>query len=184
MVLPIYIYGCPVLRKKAKEISTDYKDLNILIENMFETMEKANGVGLAAPQIGLAERIFVVDGSGEAEEFPELKDFRKVFINPKITNRSGKNVSMTEGCLSLPNISESVNRPTEITVEYYDENLEHHIETYKGYAARIIQHEYDHLEGVLFIDKISPIRKRLIKSKLSSMQKGKFKIGYKFKTVS
>lgn len=183
MILPIYIYGQPVLRKVTQDIDPDnYPKLNELIDNMFETMYLAEGVGLAAPQVGLTDRIFVVDLSPVAsEEHPEFRDFKKVFINAHITERKGELELIEEGCLSIPGIHEKVPREGEIRIEYLNENLQPHNETYSGYMARVIQHEYDHLDGVLFVDKISPLRKRMVKSKLTHMEKGKVSCDYKIK---
>ncbi len=185
MILPIYIYGHPVLRKVARDIDVEnYPKLKELIDNMFETMYHADGVGLAGPQVGLEDRIFVVDLSPYAsEEHPEFKDFKKVFINAHITERSGDVELIEEGCLSIPGIHENVPREEEIRIEYMDENLQPHNEIYSGYMARVIQHEYDHLDGIMFVDKISPLRKRMIKGKLSNMEKGKVACDYKIKTV-
>ncbi len=184
MILPIYIYGHPVLRKEAKDIDSSYPNLKELIDNMFETMYNADGVGLAAPQIGLEDRIFVIDLSPLAdEENPGYKDLKKVFINARITNRSGDIASVEEGCLSIPGINESVPREDTIEIEYLDEKLEVHKETFIGFTARVIQHEYDHIDGILFVDRISAIRKRLIKAKLSNMNKGKVSCHYKVRTA-
>lgn len=184
MILPVYLYGHPVLRKETKDIDTSYPNLNELIDNMYETMYNADGVGLAAPQVGLEDRIFIIDLSPLAdEENPEYKDLKKVFINARITNRTGDMVLYEEGCLSIPGIHESVARQDSIEIEYLDENFEPLTETYTGFTARVIQHEYDHIEGVLFIDHISAIRKRLIKTKLSNMVKGKISCHYKVRTA-
>ncbi|WP_298646620.1 peptide deformylase [uncultured Proteiniphilum sp.] len=185
MILPIYIYGHPVLRKVAQDIDPEnYSHLKELIDNMFETMYGADGVGLAGPQVGLEDRIFVVDLSPLAsEEHPEFKDFKKVFINAHITERNGEMESAEEGCLSIPGIHEKVPREDEIRIQYLDENLQAQDEVYSGYMARVIQHEYDHIEGILFIDKISPLRKRMVKGKLSNMEKGKVACEYKIRTV-
>lgn len=179
MILPIYIYGHPVLRKETQDIDASYPNLKELIDNMYETMYNADGVGLAAPQVGLEDRVFVIDLSPLAdEESPQYEGLKKTFINARIINRSGEVTSIEEGCLSIPGINESVPRHDEIEIEYLDENLEPHTETFTGFTARVIQHEYDHIEGVLFIDHISAIRKRLIKSKLSNMVKGKVSCHY------
>ena len=184
MILPIYIYGHPVLRKEAKDIDSSYPNLEELIDNMFETMYNAEGVGLAAPQVGLDDRIFVIDLSPLAdEENPEYKDLKKVFINAHIISRSGDIASLEEGCLSIPGINESVPREDEIEIEYLDENLESHKETFTGFTARVIQHEYDHIDGIMFIDRISAIRKRLIKAKLTNMSKGKVSCHYRVRTA-
>ena len=181
MILPIYIYGHPVLRKVTKDIDVTYPNLKELIENMYETMYNAEGVGLAGPQVGLEDRIFVIDLSPLAdEENPEYKGLKKAFINARITSsRTGDIASTEEGCLSIPGINESVPRQNNIEIDYLDENLEPHTETYSGFTARVIQHEYDHIDGILFVDHISAIRKRLIKAKLNGMIKGKVSCHYK-----
>ncbi len=185
MILPIYIYGHPVLRKVARDIDPEnYSNLKELIDNMFETMYGADGIGLAGPQGGLEERIFVVDLSPlESEEHPEFKDFKKVFINAHITERGGELDSTEEGCLSIPGIHEKVAREDEIRIQYIDENLQPRDEAYAGFMARVIQHEYDHIEGILFVDKISPLRKRMVKGKLANMEKGKVACEYRIRTV-
>jgi len=179
MIYPIVVYGHPVLRKTAEDIDRDFPDLKILIEDLFETMYYSDGLGLAAPQIGKSIRIFIVDGKALAEDDPELADFRKVFINAHITEKSGELLLMSEGCLSIPNLREEVNREAHIKIEYYDENWEFHDEEYNGFKARVIQHEYDHLDGIMFTDRVSPLRKRLIKSKLTAISKGKFDAEYR-----
>lgn len=184
MILPIYIYGHPVLRKMTKDIDGSYPNLKELIENMYETMYNADGVGLAGPQVGLEDRVFVIDLSPLAdEEHPEFKDLKKAFVNARITSRSGNTVSTEEGCLSIPGVNESVPRLDSIEIDYLDENLEPHSETYTGFTARVIQHEYDHIDGILFTDHISAIRKRLIKSKLNNMVKGKISCHYKVRVA-
>ncbi len=180
MILPITIYGNPVLRKKTVEIDENYDNLDELINNMWETMESSDGVGLAAPQINKSIRLFVVDATPFAEDDPSAEGFRKVFINAQITDSSEETSNFNEGCLSIPNINEDVVRPTEITITYQNEKFETFTETYNGIRARIIQHEYDHIEGVLFVDKISPIRRRLIKGKLNAIEKHKTVPRYKF----
>ena len=179
MIYPIVVYGHPILRKVAKEIDKDYPELNQLISDLFETMYCSEGLGLAAPQIGKSIRIFVIDGKAVAEDEPALAEFRRVFINAHITEKSGEPVPMNEGCLSIPNLREEVIRQSQIRINYFDENWEYHDEVYDGYKARIIQHEYDHLDGILFTDKVNPLRKRLIKSKLTAISKGKFEADYK-----
>lgn len=181
MILPIYLYGQPVLRKEAEEVPENYPELVTLAENMFATMEKANGVGLAAPQVGLALRMFVVDGNGLAEDFPECSGVRRCMINPEIVEQSDETNSKDEGCLSIPGIYESVKRPNWIVINYLDEHLEEHEERLEGFAARMVLHEYDHLDGKMFIDHVSPLRKQFIKSKLQSILKGKSNPQYKFK---
>ncbi len=181
MKYPVTVYGDTLLRKKAKEIKKDDPKLTEIIENMWETMYYSDGVGLAAPQVGMSIRLFVIDASSGADEEPELEGFKKVFINPEIIDTDGEEWVMNEGCLSLPEIREDVSRPDEVTIHYFDENFEEHEETYRGFAGRVIQHEYDHLEGVLFIDHLSPLRKRLLKSKLQSIAKGKVIPHYRIK---
>jgi len=188
MILPIVAYGDPVLKKKAKDISKDYQNLDKLINNMWDTMYNAYGVGLAAPQVGLPIRMFVIDPApfAEDEELEEaeketLKNLRKVFINPQILEETGEEWAFSEGCLSIPEVREDVFRQPDITIEYYDENWKKQTETYSGLAARVIQHEYDHIEGVLFTDKLSSLKKRLIKGKLSNISKGKINIDYKMR---
>jgi peptide deformylase len=183
MILPVTVYGDPLLRKIAQPIDKDYPELKQLIKDMFETMYHADGVGLAAPQIGHSIRLIVIDGSPAAsDEEPEMADFKKVMINPVILSVSGDLWSFEEGCLSLPTIHENVYREDEVTIKYCDENWVEHTETYSGYAGRIIMHEYDHLEGLLFVDHISPLRRRLLKSKLTSISKGNVKTDYRIRT--
>mgnify|MGYP002677723837 FL=1 len=184
MILPIYIYGQPVLRKESEDIATDYPNLKELLANMFETMEEANGVGLAAPQIGLNIRVVVIDLDVLSEDFPEYKGFKKGFINPHIIEYDDTDtVSLEEGCLSLPGISEKVTRPTRIHVQYLDENLQLHDEWVEGYLARVMQHEFDHLDAKMFIDRISPLRKQLIKSKLKALLQGRYRCSYRTKAA-
>lgn len=179
MIYPVVVYGHPVLKKVAAEVERDYPELKQLIDDMFETMYAAEGVGLAAPQIGKSIRVFVIDGAPLAEDEPEFANFKRVFINPKIIEKDGELVPMNEGCLSIPNIREEVKRESHIRVQYYDENWELHDETFEGYKARVFLHEYDHLDGILFVEKINPLRKRLIKGKLNDISKGKFEADYK-----
>ncbi|MDX8340919.1 peptide deformylase [Draconibacterium sp. IB214405] len=181
MKYPVTVYGDPLLRRKAEKIEKDHPKLDEIIENMWETMYYSDGVGLAAPQVGLSIRMFVIDASSGADEEPELEGFKKVFINPEIIETAGEEWTMNEGCLSLPEIREDVDRPDEVTIKYLDENFVEHTETYKGFAGRVIQHEYDHLEGVLFVDYLSPLRKRLLKSKLLAISKGKVRPHYRIK---
>ncbi|MCL2649402.1 MAG: peptide deformylase [Candidatus Azobacteroides sp.] len=183
MILPVYLYGQPVLRKVTKEITPDYPNLRELIANMFETMYNADGVGLAAPQIGLSIRVLVIDLSPLADEDPIFKGLKKVMINAHITTIEGEEKIVEEGCLSFPGIHEKVSRKNKIKIQYVDENFVSHDEEYEGYLARVIQHEYDHLDGKLFIDHISGIRKQLIKSKLNDLIKGKTQCSYKIKAV-
>jgi peptide deformylase len=185
MILPVYIYGHSVLRKVAKDIDgANYPNLKQLIENMFETMHNAEGVGIAAPQVGLEDRIFVVDLEPLAdEEHPEFKGFKKAFINAHIIERDGDVAQVEEGCLSIPGIHEKVPREGHIRIQYLDENNQAHDEEYSGYMARVIQHEYDHIDGIMFVDRISPMRKQMIKGKLANMEKGKVSCQYRVKTA-
>ncbi len=185
MILPIIAYGNPVLKRKASEIDKDYPKLEALITNMYETMYGAYGVGLAAPQIGLSIRLFLVDTSPFAEdesyseaEREQMKDFKKTFINAQILEEDGDEWAFNEGCLSIPDVREDVFRQPKIKIQYQDEDFNTHVETYEGIIARVIQHEYDHIEGVLFTDKLSSFKKRLIKGKLQNISKGKIKIDY------
>ena len=179
MILPIAIYGNPVLRKVAVDIDKDYPGLEELIRNMFETMYQSEGVGLAAPQVNKSIRLFVIDASPYGEEEPELKDFKKVFINAQIIERSDEMQSFNEGCLSLPGIREDVKRHLRIKIRYYDENFELHEDTFEGTPAVIIQHEYDHTDGILFIDRLSSLKKRLLRSKLKAIEENKIRVAYK-----
>jgi peptide deformylase len=179
MTYPIVIYGHLMLRKVAQDIDKDYPGLQQVVSDLFETMYCSEGLGLAAPQIGKSIRIFVIDGTPVADEEPDLANFKKAFINAHIVEKCGELKPMTEGCLSIPRLREEVNRESHIRIKYYDENWVFHNEVYDGYKARIIQHEYDHLDGILFTDKINPLRKRLIKSKLTAISKGKFEADYK-----
>lgn len=193
MVLPIVVYGDPVLRKKCVDIEKSHENLSTIIQNMYETMYEANGVGLAAPQVGKAIRLFVIDASPfaevdedeepefTAEEMKQMDGFKKTFINAVITNEEGEEWKFNEGCLSIPKIREDVLRKPNLTIEYYDENFKKHKETYNGVIARVIQHEYDHIEGVLFTDKISPFKRKMISGKLTDISKGKFRADYKTK---
>lgn len=184
MILPIYIYGQPVLRKESADIEKDYPNLKELLVNMFETMEEANGVGLAAPQIGLNIRVVVIDLDVLSEDFPEYKGFKKGFVNPHIIEYDETNTeSLEEGCLSLPGIQEKVTRPTRIHVQYLDEDLNEHDEWVEGYLARVMQHEFDHLDAKMFIDRISPLRKQLIKSKLKALLQGRYRCSYRTKAA-
>lgn len=184
MILPIYTYGQPVLRKVAEDIPTDYPDLKELIADMFETMRKSDGVGLAAPQIGKPIRLVVITLDVLKDEFPEYADFNRAYINPHILETDdSETASMEEGCLSIPGIHEPVRRPTRIHVSYLDEDLKPHDEWVDGYLARVMQHEFDHLDGVLFTDRLSPFRKQLIKKKLDQMRRGKFSCAYRVKPL-
>jgi len=184
MILPVNIIGTSILKKVAVEIDKDYPNLQDLIASMFETMSNSDGLGLAAPQIDLSIRLFVVDGTDLAEEEPEFKDFKKVFINPKMVEEYGEDWIYGEGCLSLPGFYEDVKRKSKIRITYYNENFEFFDEHYDGVKARVIQHEYDHLDGVLFTDRLSALKKRLIKGKIESISKGKFNVKYKVKMAA
>ncbi len=177
MIYPIVVYGDPVLKKRARDLEKGEIDIQEFIDDMYETMEAAKGIGLAAPQIGKSIRVFIVDGRPLEEE--GMEDFRKVFINPQIIEETGDMWAFEEGCLSIPNIREDVRRNEELTIRYFDENWVEHTETYDGMKARIIQHEYDHLEGVLFTDYLSPLKKRMLKGKLQNITKGKMKVDYR-----
>lgn len=188
MILPIVAYGNPVLKRVADEIISDYPNLSELIENMWETMYAAHGVGLAAPQIGLSIRLFVIDASlfvdeeeMDQEEIDTLKDLKKVFINPIIEEEKGELWSFNEGCLSIPDVREDVSRKEEIVVSYVDENFTPQQLKLKGLAARVVQHEYDHIQGVLFIDHLSPLKKRLIKKRLTLISNGSVSVEYRMK---
>jgi len=189
MILPVVGYGDPVLRKKGAELSKDYTELKQLVQDMFETMYNAHGVGLAAPQVGLSLRLFVIDTTAfvdndelSKQEKEMVKGFKKAFINPEIIKEEGAFWSFNEGCLSIPGIHEDVMRHDTITIEYFDENFLKHTETFDGLKARVIQHEYDHIEGILFTDKISPFKKRLIQKKLKNIKEGKTNTSYRMKT--
>ncbi len=177
MILPIVMYGDAVLRQRAKDIEKG-TDLTDLISNMFETMYGAQGIGLAAPQIGKAIRIFIADGAPLDDE-PGMEDFKKVFVNPEIISEAGTPWEFEEGCLSIPNIREKISRKAILTIRYYDENWNLHEEEYSGMKARIIQHEYDHIEGKLFIDYLTPLKKRMLKGKLTDITKGKVDTEYR-----
>ncbi len=193
MILPIVAFGDPVLKKKAVDITKDYPGLSTLLANMFETMQNAKGVGLAAPQIGLSIRLFIIDASPyvinedddedeeEEEDTENLKNFRKIFINAQILEQDGTEWKFNEGCLSIPAIREDVERKPNLKIRYVDEKFVEHIEEYSGVRARIIQHEYDHIDGILFTDRINPLRKRLLKRKLTDISKGVVDVKYKMK---
>ncbi|MDC3050382.1 peptide deformylase [Flavobacteriales bacterium] len=181
MIMPIISYGSKILKQKSKDITIDYPNLKDLIDDMFETMYAANGVGLAAPQIGLGIRLFIVDGSPFSDDDVSMQDFRKVFINPQIIEESGNKWSFNEGCLSIPSIREDVSRFSNIRIVYKDSEFNNRDEYYDGTKARIIQHEYDHIEGLLFTDHLSVIKKRLLKSKLNEISRGKVNVSYRMK---
>ncbi|MGQ1890986.1 peptide deformylase [Thermophagus sp. OGC60D27] len=184
MIYPIVVYGHPVLRKEAADFLPEEKgELKQLVEDMYETMYKAEGIGLAGPQIGLSKRIFVIDATPMAEDLPELAEFKKVFINARIIERDGEPVIDHEGCLSLPGISEEVSRPSRIKIRYVDIDFNEHEEIFNGWAARVVQHEYDHIQGILFVDHLAPLKKRLLKRKLNAISKGKLNVNYRIKVA-
>mgnify|MGYP003296811030 CR=1 FL=1 len=179
MIYPIVVYGNPVLKKVALPIGKDYPELQTLISDMYRTLQKSEGVGLAAPQIGLSIRLFIIDLSPLADDLPDFKNFKKTFINPVIEEFSEDEETASEGCLSIPGLSENVRRSVSIRIRYFDENWVEHVEEYSKFPARAIQHEYDHLEGHVYTDRISLIRKQLISKKLVAISKGKFECAYK-----
>ncbi len=188
MILPVVAYGDPVLKKIAKEITSEYPEFEKFMSNMWETMYNAQGVGLAAPQVGRSIRVFVVDASPFAkdedlssEQQEKLKNFKKAFINPVIIEETGEEWVFNEGCLSIPDVREDVYRKENVTIKYFDENFVEHTETYNGLIARVIQHEYDHIEGILFTDKLSSLKKRIIKGKLTNISKGKVNADYRMR---
>ena len=181
MILPIIAFGNPILRKRSVNITSDYKDLNLLINNMWETMYAAQGVGLAAPQINKNIRLFIIDTTPFLEDNSEMDPFKQVFINPSIISYNGDKIDFNEGCLSIPHIREDINRNSNIIIEYYDENFKFYKREFDGINSRVIQHEYDHIEGVLFIDKVSPLRKRMLKGKLKDIQLGNINVSYRMK---
>lgn len=184
MVLPIYIYGQPVLRKVAEDIPMDYPELDTFIKDMWDTLAESEGIGLAAPQVGRAIRVVVIDLDVLSDDMPEYKGFRNVYINPHIVDYDDSETdSSEEGCLSLPAIHEKVVRPKRIHVQWMDEKGEAQDEWVEGYLARVMQHEFDHLEGKIFVDRVSPLRKQLIKSKLKALLQGRYRCGYKTKAV-
>ncbi len=182
MILPVYLYGHPVLRQVASEIEKDYPALKELLANMAETMYDSDGIGIAAPQVGVSARIIVIDVDPLSEAFPELKDVKLTLINPIVeVIEDGERKTREEGCLSLPGIHENVTRVEKVKMKWLDENFQQHDEVFEGYLARVIQHEYDHLEGRVFIDHISPIRKQLIRTKLNNIIAGKVRCDYRTK---
>lgn len=183
MILPIYTYGQPVLRKVAEDIDADYPELKQLVENMYETNERADGVGLAAPQIGLPIRVVIVDLRPLAEDMPEYAEFKRAYINGYIVDEEGETILMDEGCLSLPGIHEKVPRAERVRVQYVDENFVEHDEWVDGFLARVLQHEFDHLEGKVFTDRISPLRRQMNKGKFNALLTGKVRCDYKVKVA-
>ena len=183
MILPVFAFGQPVLKKRATDINKDYEGLESLINNMWETMYAAHGVGIAAPQIGVSVRLFIIDSIQIMEEEKKAEGIKKVFINAQIIEETGELWSYEEGCLSIPNIRGEVERQQKVRIQYLDENFEKHDEIYEGINARVIQHEYDHIEGVLFVEKLKPLKKKLIQRKLNDIKTGKAKADYKIKFV-
>jgi len=181
MILPIVSYGNTVLKTVAKEIDKGYPNLSQFISNMFETMYEASGVGLAAPQLGLSIRLFIIDASDFKKDYPDSENFKKVFINAKIIEEVGEAWLFNEGCLSFPTLREDVKRKPTIKIEYYDELFAFHSEEFSGMNARIIQHEYDHVNGIVFVDRLSQLKKQLIKRKLSNIANGDIEVHYKMK---
>lgn len=179
MILPVVAYGHPVLKKVAEEIDSDYPGLQQLVADMFETMYHSEGVGLAAPQINKSIRLFVIDADPFQETYPEAKGFKKVFINPEIVEFSEETWTFREGCLSLPDMNEDVVRPAKVTVNYLDENFEEHEEELDGICARVFQHEFDHLEGKVYVDRVAPMRKMMLKNKLRNISEGFVAVDYK-----
>lgn len=181
MILPIVAYGDPVLKQETKDIEPDYPELNALISNMYDTMYNASGVGLAAPQVGLPIRLFIVDTVQleEDKDLPKFKGIKQAFINATLLDESGKEWAYEEGCLSIPGIRENITRPPHIEIEYLDENFNYQRTTFDGINARVIQHEYDHVDGILFVDHLKPLKKRLLKRKLQSITRGEIKVPYK-----
>jgi peptide deformylase len=184
MILPIYIYGQPVLRKISQDIEENYPDLDQLIEDMFQTLTVSDGVGLAAPQIGKNIRVVVIDLTVLAEDNPEYTNFKRAYINAHVIETNDEKVSMEEGCLSIPGIHENVIRPTRVHVKYLDQQMQSHDEWVEGYLARVMQHEFDHLDATMFVDKISPLRKQLVNGKLKHLIKGKVHCSYRYKAAS
>lgn len=183
MILPIYIYGNPVLRKVSTDVDPADESVKQLIVDMFETLDHAGGVGLAAPQIGKSIRVVVIDLDVLKEDYPEYAGFRRAFVNAHIVETDSKDKeAMDEGCLSIPGLYESVTRPKRIRVQYVDENGQQHDEWVEGYLARVMQHEFDHLDGIMYVDKVSPLRKQLIKNKLRAIMQGRFRCAYRVKT--
>lgn len=179
MILPVVAYGHPVLKRVAVDVPAGFPDLAGFIQNMWDTMYQSDGVGLAAPQVNQSLRLFVIDATAFAEHYPEAADFKKVFINAKIYQEEGEEFSFNEGCLSFPGLREDVFRKPVIWIRYLDENLQAHDEKYEGVVARIIQHEYDHIEGIVFVDRISSLKKMLIKGRLNDISKGKVDVSYR-----
>ena len=183
MILPIVAFGAPILRKKCVDITPEYPEFETLLANMWETMHKASGIGLAAPQINKAIRLFLIDTTPFVEDEEETEEVivKQAFINARIIEETGEEWVFNEGCLSIPDVREDVSRKSTVTIEYFDENFRKHTDTYDGLTARVIQHEYDHVDGILFIDKLTALRKRMIKGKLMDISKGKVNAAYKMR---
>lgn len=181
MILPMHIFGQRVLRQRAEDVPSDYPALGQLVGDMFETLAQAEGVGLAAPQVGLPLRVVVIDLDCLCDETPQFKGFRRTFINGRVVEEGSETCSMEEGCLSIPGVHERVARPSRVRISYLDEQLRPHDEWVDGYLARVVQHEFDHLEGRLFVDRLTPLRKQLVRKKLKAMAEGKFNCAYKAK---
>ena len=179
--MPVYIIGTKVLRQIGQDITPDYPDLQQFIDKMWESMYESDGVGLAAPQVGKSIKLFVIDASPYADEFPEAENYKRVFINAQILEYTGEDTVINEGCLSIPGIREDVKRKDTIRIKYFDENFQEHEEVVSGLPARVIQHEYDHTQGILFTDRLSQLRKTMLRNKLRSIARGKFKANYRFK---
>jgi len=182
MVLPIYVYGHPLLRRVSQKIDRSYEGFDEFMVDMWDTMYKTDGIGLAAPQIGRSVRVFVIDADAMSKEYPEGKDFKRAFINAEMVEESGEPWLYNEGCLSVPNIHEDVKRHSKIKINYYDQDWNYHEDEFDGIIARIIQHEYDHLEGKFLTDRLSPLRRRMLGSKLSAISKGSISVKYRIVT--
>ena len=181
MVLPIVSYGSPILKKRCSNIAKDFQGLNVFLDNMWQTMYNAKGVGLAAPQVNQSIRVFIVDTTPFHEEDDQISLLKQVFINPVIVLESGEDTMFNEGCLSIPEVREDISRKSRITIEYFDEEFKFHKNNFEGISARVIQHEYDHIEGILFTDRLSLIKKRMIRRRLENVSKGKVHVEYKMK---
>ena len=179
MVLPVVAYGHPVLKKVAREIDPSFPKLREFVDDMFETMYQSDGVGLAAPQVNQSIRLFVVDSSAFSDKYPESKEFKRVFINAKIYKFEGEEYSFNEGCLSFPGLREDIVRKPVIHIKFFDENFQPHDERFDGINARVIQHEYDHIEGIVFVDRMSSLRRMIIKGKLNDISKGNIEVAYR-----
>ncbi len=182
MILPIYLYGQPILRQEAEDVTPDYPELNKLIDDMFQTMYESDGIGLAAPQVGLGIRMVVIDADVLKDTYPELEGLKLTLINPEIdVLEDGEKCTREEGCLSVPGLHEPVTRIEKVRVNWLDKDFKEHEQVFEGFLARIIQHECDHLDGILYVDRVAPIRKQLIRNKLNNIARGKVYCDYKFK---